>query len=101
MKDSGSTSSKVIQGGFNENETGLLLSYVNGIRADVSIDRDAILQYFPQFIQMLTVNNQSLRNIESHTAAIMGSNAAIQQSVDDLRNDFRGLKNNAWKMPVS
>ena len=33
------TSSKVIQGGFTEQETGLLLSYVNAIRGDVSENR--------------------------------------------------------------
>ena len=35
----GSSSSKLIQGGFTENETGLLLSYVNAIRGDVSVQR--------------------------------------------------------------
>lgn len=38
-KGDSKTSSRVIQGGFTENETGLLLSYVNAIRADLSIQR--------------------------------------------------------------
>lgn len=37
------TSSKVIQGGFTEQETGLLLSYVNAIRGDVSENRMTLI----------------------------------------------------------
>lgn len=41
MKDDAesTTASKVIQGGFTENETGLLLSYINAMRADLSVQR--------------------------------------------------------------
>lgn len=35
----GSSSSRVIKGEFNENETGLVLSYMNGIRADLAMQR--------------------------------------------------------------
>lgn len=46
MKDdadtSSTTASKVIQGGFTENETGLLLSYINAMRADLSFQRQDV-----------------------------------------------------------
>ena len=38
----GSSSSRVIKGEFNENETGLVLSYMNGIRADLAMQRNDV-----------------------------------------------------------
>lgn len=99
-KDS-KTSNKVIQGGFNEDETGLLLSYVNAIRADVSVNRSMIEQYFPMFYAVITGNSANLRNIENHTAAIMRSNDAIKEDVAMIYSLFKGLKSNAWKMPMA
>lgn len=70
-----STSSKLIQGGFTENETGLLLSYVNAIHADVSVDREIRTriaeEYWPSQIAAMTSANASLINIEGKMDTII------------------------------
>ncbi len=87
--------------GVTENTADLLAAYVNSIRADVSINRSMIAQYFPMYYATMTAGNQSLTNIEQHTAAIMRSNSAIQTSNQEIFDMVRGLKNGTWKMPVS
>ena len=100
--DSSSTSSVSSSiKGMSEEVADLLASYVNAIRADVSVDREMISQYFPLFYSTLTGANTSLMNIEGHTSAIMRSNENIAQNVADLQSDFRGLRNRAWSLPVS
>lgn len=71
------------------------------MRADLSINREMIAQYFPLYYTAMTNGNASLRNIENHTAAIMRSNDAIKQDVTEIYSLFRGLKNNVWKMPMA
>lgn len=100
--DSSSTSSVSSSiKGMSEEVADLLASYVNAIRADASVDREMISQYFPLFYSTLTGANTSLMNIEGHTSAIMRSNENIAQNVADLQSDFRGLRNRAWSLPVS
>ena len=86
--------------GVTEETADLLASYVNAIRADVSINRVMIDEYFPQFLSALTAGNGSLRNIENHTAAIMRSNDSIKDSIGILQVDIHGLRTGVWKMPV-
>lgn len=99
-KDDSSTSSKVIQGGFTENETGLLLSYVNGIRGDVSVNRALLAQYLPSLYSAMTAYSTQLGNIEKYTSAIKDSNASILSAVDKIESHISGLKNVNWKVPV-
>lgn len=96
-----SSSSKVIQGGFSEDETGLLLSYMNGMRGDLSLNRAAIVEYFSLYYDAITSGNASLRNIENHTAAIMKSNASIEKSNQSILDRIDGLRNKSWIVPVS
>lgn len=99
-KESSSSASNSIKS-ITEQTADLLASYVNAIRADVSVDRGMIADYFPQYLAAMTSGNASLQNIEQNTAAIMRSNDAIQKSVADLYSDIHGLRTTAWKMPIA
>ena len=97
--DSGGSVSSGIKG-VTEQTADLLASYVNAIRADVSVIRAMIAQYFPMYYQALTSGNDILRGIENHTAAIMRSNEAIEKSNQAILDRIDGLKNNTWRVPV-
>lgn len=86
---------------ITEETADLLCSYVNSIRADLSVVRSLQGQYYPMYYEAMTHGNGSLANIENHTAAIMRSNDAIQKSVDDLYKDFHGLRTSTWRMPIA
>jgi hypothetical protein len=98
--DSSSSMSNNIKG-VTEQTADLLASYLNAVRADVSVNRAMIAQYFPMYYAALTSNSASLTNIENHTAAIMRSNDAIAERVGSLDDRFRRLENKAWKMPIA
>lgn len=87
--------------GITEQTADLLASYTNEIRADVSVNRQMIAQYFPMYYEVLTNGSTSLRNIENHTAAIMRSNDAIERSNQAILDNFNGLKNKAWRVPMA
>lgn len=97
--NSGSTSNTIK--GINEQTWDLGISYWNAIRADVSINRAMIAQYFPLFYTSITSGNTKLQNIENNTAAIMRSNDEIRRIVDDVYSLFNGLKTKAWRMPIA
>ena len=86
---------------ITEQTADLLASYVNAIRADVSVNRAMIAQYFPMYYQALTSGNASLKGIENHTAAIMQSNEAIAKSNQEILDMIDGLRNNTWKVPMA
>jgi len=86
---------------ITENTADLLASYINSIRADVSVDRALMSQYFPMFHAAITSGNASLVNIENHTAAIMRSNETIANGITEMQSDIRGLKNKTWRVPVA
>lgn len=86
---------------IQEQTADLLAAYVNAIRADVSVNRAMIAQYFPAFLEAMTNNYNMIRNIEQNTAAIMRSNDTIAEKITSLEDMMSGLKNKAWKMPVA
>lgn len=80
---SGSTS-KVIQGGFTEKETGLLLSYISSMRADLSLQRSDVSSIRAQIEQwnlrdnvMAEAQMTQLRQIASNTHSNASSAAEI------------------------
>ena len=79
--------------GVTEQTADLVASYLNAIRADVSVIRQlnskAVMDYWPEHIRMITSGTESLRNIENHTAAIMRSNDAIEKSNEEVRSILR------------
>lgn len=87
--------------GITEQTADLLASYVNATRASTATIEHLSVEYFPLYYQVLTNGNQSLRNIENHTAAIMRSNDAIERSNQAILDNFNGLKNKAWRVPMA
>lgn len=98
---SSSTTSKVIQGGFTENETGLVLSYMNAMRADLSVQRldvNAILQN----VQLLASRSSFLtqaqeRNLESIAANTL-RNADAAEEIKEILNLARKDKSFGFYM---
>ena len=101
LSNNDTSSSKIIQGGFNENETGLLLSYVNAIRADVSVDRQMFAQYLPMYYQAMTAGNDQLAGIRQHVSEIERTNSIISDKVGEIRDDFHGLRTGTWRVPMA
>jgi hypothetical protein len=104
-EDSSSSSASNTIKGITEQTADLISSYLNSIRADVSVIREmegkAVLDYWPSQIRLMTSSADSLANIQQHTAAIMRSNDAIERSNQAILDRIDGLKNKAWKMPIA
>jgi len=79
----------------------MLATILKSQRADVSVNRAMIAQYFPMYYQALTSGNEILRGIENHTAAIMRSNEAIARSNQEILDRIDGLRNNTWRVPMA
>ena len=86
---------------ITEQTADLLASYINAIRADVSVNRALLGEYLPKYYEVITSGNASLRGIENHTAAIMRSNEAIERSNQAILDRIDGLRNKTWKVPVA
>lgn len=99
--DSSSSSMSNTIKGVTEQTADLIASYLNACRADLSVNRAMIAQYFPMFYQALTSSNGNLANIENHTAAIMRSNEKIAEKVSSLDDRISGLQSKTWKMPIA
>jgi hypothetical protein len=97
----GSSSASSSIKGITEETADLLASYLNAIRADVSVDRETLTQYIPLIYATITSNKASLANIENHTAAIMRSNETIAERIVSLDGNIIGLRNRVWTLPVS
>ena len=99
--DSEGTSTGSSIKGITEDTAGLLASYVNATRASTANIEHLSSEYYPLFFQTMTAGNESLRNIENHTAAIMRSNDAIERSNQAILDNINGLKNKAWRVPMA
>lgn len=86
--------------GVTEQTADLIASYLNAIRADVSVNRAMIAQYFPLFLEAVTANSKGLTNIEQNVDAIMKSNQIIADKISSIEHNFSGLKNNTWRLPI-
>ena len=85
--DSSSEGRNVIHGDFTEQETGLLLSYVNAIRADVSMNRIDATVYYPQYIELLTRGNvlaETQMQLQGQIAANTLRNAEAAEAIQDI-----------------
>ena len=61
--------------GISETKADMLVSYINAIRADVSVDRSMIAVYYPQFLNAMSQNNtiansqlEQLRSVVQNTS---------------------------------
>ena len=84
--------------GVTEQTADLIASYLNAIRADVSVNRAMIAQYFPLFLEAVTANSKGLTNIEQNVDAIMKSNQIIADKISDLDSRVEGLQTKKWKL---
>lgn len=102
LEDNGSSSSSGSSiKSITEQTADLIASYINAVRADVSVIRALTTQYFVMYYTAITSGNESLKNIENHTAAIMRSNEEIARLMKSLDDRFRGLENKTWKLPIA
>ena len=86
---------------ITEQQADLLLSYLNAIRLDVSVDRGAFAQYLPLYYAALIASNASLRGIELHAQNIAESNAAIRENTREVASLMNGLRNREWRLPFA
>ena len=88
LKDSsssGSTGSSIKS--ITENTADLLASYINAIRADVSIDRNMIAVHFPQFLNALNSCStlaQSQVTLQTQIAANTLRSAEAAEKIYDI-----------------
>lgn len=105
LKENGSSSSRgtVMGATITENTASLLASYINAMRADLSMQQgkfdiilQAVQQYFPQNLTIQTAQLKELQAIAGNTAAT----AENTRRLKDLADDVHGLKTNTWKVPI-
>ena len=86
IKDDTAASGANVISGITEDEAGLLISYVNAIRADVSrgimYDQRIAEELLPQVINVLAVHQATLKAIEANT----GRSADAAERLSDLLN---------------
>lgn len=99
--DSSSSSASSSIKGITEQTADLLASYLNAVRADVSVNRAMIVQYFPMYYSAMTAGNASLRNLEEQARLTAQNTDAIKQSNQAILDRIDGLRNKAWKVPVA
>jgi hypothetical protein len=91
--------------GITEQQADLLASYLNAVRADVSVirqlDTKVSQEYWPSLIRLTTGNNDILITINQNVALIERSNAAIEANTRQVANMMNGLRNKVWKMPMA
>lgn len=91
-----SSLSKGIQENITEETANILASYINGIRADVSIKRTLQERFFKEdFPKMNVIAEAQLRQlsmITENTRRTADSNEAILNEVSELRNEIHSAK---------
>ena len=101
FSDNSRTSTSSSIKGITEQTADILSGHVNSIRADLSVNRAMIAQYFPMYYSAMTQGNASLKNIENHTASIMRSNDAISDKVGSLESIMKRVTQGGDKIRVS
>lgn len=86
----GSTSNKVIQGGFTENETGLVLSYMNAMRADLSMQRMDVNSILLSVQQMASRGNFLTAAQEDNLRSIAENTLRTADAVEAVRSLLNG-----------
>ena len=97
-EESSSTSSGIKS--ITELTASLLASYVNAIRADVSVLRAVQAEFFPQLREFVTSANLQLGGINQHVAEIERTNQIIAEKIESIDNNINGLKKKSWKLPI-
>lgn len=86
---------------ITEQTADILASYVNAMRADLSLMRQMQSEYQESVKSALLAGNASLASIVQYANAIMISNQLIADYTESIESMIRGLKNETWRLPVS
>lgn len=91
--------------GITEETANLLSSYVNAVRADVSIIREldarVVQEFWPSQIRMMTSANDSLTSIRQHAKETAINTLAIKKSTERMADLMEGLRSKTWRIPIS
>ena len=103
-KSDGSSSRGTIMGETIREQTASLLGgYINAIRADVSVNREMIAQYYPQFLATMGQNNiiaqTQLRQLEA-IAKNTYTTAENTAMIKDIYDTFRRVVNGAERIHI-
>jgi len=103
-KSDGSSSRGTIMGETIREQTASLLGgYINAIRADVSVDREMIAQYYPQFLatmgQYNIIAQTQLRQLEA-IAKNTYTTAENTAMIKDIYDTFRRVVNGAERIHI-
>lgn len=78
--------------GVTENTAGLLASYINGMRADVAVQRQLLAQHLPIIGHAMPSIMEHLAQIQANTTNIHAEALRIAQSNEAILEEIRGLQ---------
>jgi hypothetical protein len=98
-EDSSSSVGSSIKG-ITENTADLLASYVNAIRADVSVNRQMVAQYYPQFLSALSRHNE-IANAQIVQLQVIARNTLRNaDAADKIYDILRASQNGSRRLEV-
>lgn len=101
MSDNGKSSSASSSiKSISEQTADLLTSYVNAIRADVSIMREMNLKNSEYFAEIPVMSITAQAQLQQLTM-ISDNTRRNADYAEEINNLFKGLRNGVWRMPVS
>ena len=85
---------------ITEETADIIASYINAIRADVSVNRAILSQfvyeYWQSYIDQVTSIHTTLRNIDTNVSAIrvlLSENGRLQGYIENMSNHFDRITN--------
>ena len=97
-KDESSLSSNIKS--ITEETADIIASYINAIRADVSVNRaflsQFVYEYWQSYIDQVTSIHTTLRNIDTNVSAIrllLSENGRLQGYIENMSNHFDRITN--------
>ena len=98
---SGNSSSSNSIKNISENTADLLAAYMNAIRADVSVNRAMIAQYYPLFLNAMSQNNV-IANAQLEQMRFIAQNTSRNvQFVEDIYNLLHGIAPDGTKIHIA
>lgn len=95
IKDTSAASGSNVIGGITEDEAGLLLAYVNAMRADLSsnliYNRRIAEELFPQVINILAVYQAQLMSIAENTRRSADAAERLNTTIDSIVSGTKKL----------
>ena len=85
---------------ISEGTADLLASYINAIRADVSVNRSMIAMYYPQFLNAITQNNTIANAQLEQMRAIVNNTSRNVEFVEMIYNILHGVAPEGTKIHI-